>query len=230
MRQDRDEPVRAFGARLRWQASVCKFTQQCSNCEASVDYTEAMVKDVLCRGLEDSEIQIDLLGDKNQDMTLKQVFRFVEAKEAGKRSASYLLLPQATDAVAGRSYRKQKTPAKDQETCTYCGIRGMGEIPRQESGGRNAQPLAPSATTVTKTTTLRKCTGANMERSQLRALNTRTQYPTHSDRSHQWIRTAPKEHKDAIPMHSDRSHQRIQTAPKEPVWTTTFLTSSQRHG
>ena len=26
MRQDRDEPVRAFGARLRGQASVCKFT------------------------------------------------------------------------------------------------------------------------------------------------------------------------------------------------------------
>ena len=28
MRQGRDEPVRAFGARLRGQASVCKFTQQ----------------------------------------------------------------------------------------------------------------------------------------------------------------------------------------------------------
>ena len=32
-----------------------------------------MIKDVLCRGLEDSEIQIDLLGDKNQDM-MEQVF------------------------------------------------------------------------------------------------------------------------------------------------------------
>jgi len=47
-----------------------------------------------------------------------------------------------------------------------------------------------------------------MEQSQLRALNTRTQYPTHSARSHQWIRTAPR----------------------EPVWTTTFLTSSQKRG
>ena len=53
MRQDRDEPVRAFGARLRGQASVCKFTQKCPSCEANVDYTEAMIKDVLCRGLED---------------------------------------------------------------------------------------------------------------------------------------------------------------------------------
>ncbi len=80
MRQGRDEPVRAFGARLRGQASICKFIPKCSGCEANVDYTEAMVKDVLCRGLEDSDIQTDLLGDKNQDMTLEQVLRFVEAK------------------------------------------------------------------------------------------------------------------------------------------------------
>ena len=31
---------------------------------------------------------MDLLGNKNQDMTLEEVLRFVEAKEAGKRSAA----------------------------------------------------------------------------------------------------------------------------------------------
>ena len=135
MRQDRDEPIRAFRARLRGQASVCKFTQQCTRCEANVDYTEAMIKDILCRGLGDTKIQMDLLGDKNQDMTLKQALRFVEAKEAGKRSASRLLLPQATDAVTGSSYRRQKRPSakgpppKDQDTCTYCGTRGHGRNP-----------------------------------------------------------------------------------------------------
>lgn len=87
---------------------------------ADVDYTEAMLRDVLCRGLEDSEIQMDLLGDKNQDMTLEEVLRFVEAKEAGKRSASRLLLPHATDAVSGSS---------SQELCTYCGSKGL---PRRE--------------------------------------------------------------------------------------------------
>ena len=127
MRQGHDEPVRAFGARLRGQASVCKFTQQCPSCETNVDYTEAMIKDVLCRGLEDSEIQMDLLGNRNQDMTLEQVLGFVEAKEAGKRSASRLLLPHTTDTVAGSTYRKQKkVPLKDQETCTYCGTKGHG--------------------------------------------------------------------------------------------------------
>ena len=100
-----------------------------------MDYTEAIIKDVLCRGLADTEIQMDLLGDKNQNMTLEQVLRFVEAKEAGKRSASRLLLPQATDAVTGSSYRRQKRPSakgpppKDQDTCTYCGTRGHGKKP-----------------------------------------------------------------------------------------------------
>lgn len=42
------------------------------------------------RGLADSEIQLDLLGDKNQDMALEEVFQFVEAKEAGKWSAGHL--------------------------------------------------------------------------------------------------------------------------------------------
>ncbi len=117
-RQDRDEPIRAYGARLRGQASVCKYTQQCTGCEANVDYTEAILRDVLCRGLGDTEIQMDLLGDKNQDMTLEQVFKSVEAKEAGEGQ-----LPQAADAVAGSKYKKQKrpsarTPSKDQDTCT----------------------------------------------------------------------------------------------------------------
>ena len=56
-------------------------------------------------------------------------------EEAGKRSASRLLLPQATDAVAGSSYRKQKKPStkgpppKNQDTCTYCGTKGHGKKP-----------------------------------------------------------------------------------------------------
>ena len=126
MKQGQDEPIRTFGARLRGQASVCKFIQQCPSCNANVDYTEVMVKDVLCRGLEDGDIQMNLLGDKNQDMTLEQVLGFVEV-EAGKRSASRLLVPQAMDAVVGSSYwRQKKSLLEDQETCTYCGTKGHG--------------------------------------------------------------------------------------------------------
>ena len=66
-------------------------------CEADEYYTEAILRDVLYWGLEDSEIQLDLLGDKNQDMSLEQVLRVVEAKEVGKRSATHLLLPRVTN-------------------------------------------------------------------------------------------------------------------------------------
>ena len=68
-------------------------------------------------------------------MTLEQVLAFVEAKEAGKRSASRLLLPLEADLVASSTYRKQSKPLtkipppKDQPTCTYCGIRGHGKNP-----------------------------------------------------------------------------------------------------
>ena len=104
MRQDRDETIRSFGARLRGQAGVCKFVTKCPQCDSDVSYTEAILRDVLSRGLEDPEIQLDLLGDKDQEMTLEKMFQFVEAKEAGKRSASRLLV--LTDGTK-RQHRKR---------------------------------------------------------------------------------------------------------------------------
>ena len=65
MKQDRDEPIRAFAARLRGQASVCKYVKACPGCAQEVTYTEAILTDVLCRGIADTEIQMDLLGDAN---------------------------------------------------------------------------------------------------------------------------------------------------------------------
>ena len=82
MAQHRDELIRNFVACLRGQANVCKLTAQCPNCEGNVDYTEHIIRDVLTRGQADHDIQLDLLGDKTQDMTLEEVFQFIEAKEA----------------------------------------------------------------------------------------------------------------------------------------------------
>ena len=62
-------------------------------------------------------------------MTLEQILRFIEAKEAGKRSAMQLLLPHATDAVTGSTYKRQKRDAAEgpsQDPCSYCGKRGHG--------------------------------------------------------------------------------------------------------
>ena len=135
MRQDQDEPVHAYEARLKGQASVCKYNQECPRCHNTVVYMEAIIRDVLCRGLEDTEIQINLLGDRNQDMTSEEALKFVEVKEAGKRSASRLLLPQETSAVAGSSYKRQgrsstKEPlTAERDICTHCGTKGHRRNP-----------------------------------------------------------------------------------------------------
>lgn len=82
MRQYRDDLVRNFSAKLRGQPGVCKFVITCPNCNHEVNYTDTIVRDVLARDIADLDIQLDLLGDKKQNMTLEEVTKFVEAKEA----------------------------------------------------------------------------------------------------------------------------------------------------
>ena len=137
MHQEEDEPVRSYGARLQGQAGVCKFIIPCPHCNEDVNYTEPVLRDVLSKGLHDSGIQLDLLGDKNQDMTLEEVFLFVEAKDCGKRSASRLLLSQSHGAEAASSsykrgvnisvkQRNRPEQTRNAEICSYCGKKGHG--------------------------------------------------------------------------------------------------------
>ena len=52
LRQDKDEGIRNFAARLRGQADVCKFTVYCScNPGMEVNFGNQMIRDVLIRGL-----------------------------------------------------------------------------------------------------------------------------------------------------------------------------------
>ena len=80
---------------------------KCPGCDIEVNYTDAILRDMLTKEIADPEIQLDLMGDKNQDMTLEEVFKFVEAKESGKRSASKLLDTHSLDA-ASSAYRKKQ--------------------------------------------------------------------------------------------------------------------------
>ena len=138
MQQDHDEPVRAFGARLRGQAGVCKFIIECQNCHHDVNYTEPVLCDSVTRGLADQDIQLDIMGDRNQNMNLEEIFQLVEAKESGKRSASRLLHAQTQGAeAASSSYRRHKKEnlikkydvpgsIEKADLCTYCGKKGHG--------------------------------------------------------------------------------------------------------
>ena len=144
MRQGHEEPIRSFYARIKGQADTCKYEMKCTKmeCEQVNDFTEEIIRNVIARGIADQEIQLDLLGEKNQDMPLKDMIEYIEAKESGKRSASRLLDPQSTDAISS-SYRRgkqqdvrnrggarpEKPKAKPKGVCIYCGEVGHGKTP-----------------------------------------------------------------------------------------------------
>ena len=84
--------------------------------DGDVKYTDAILRDVLTRGIADAEIQLDLLGDQKQDMPLEEVFQFVEAKEAGKRSASRLIDSHSVETASSTIQRSnpEKLPKQRQ--------------------------------------------------------------------------------------------------------------------
>ena len=138
MRQDIDEPIRKFGARIKGQANVCKYILKCPGCNADVNYTENVLRDVLTRGIADSEIQLDLLGHTDQDMSLEDTFKFVEAKESGKRSANKLLQIQAVNSARSQYQKKKRSDTlgnrhlaqgnvRDKQLCSFCGEAGHGK-------------------------------------------------------------------------------------------------------
>ncbi|GFN92669.1 hypothetical protein PoB_001917500, partial [Plakobranchus ocellatus] len=136
--QDRDEPVRAFSARLKGQASVCQYNIPCK-CGAQLSYSDQKVRDTLIVGLADEDIRLDVLGQADQEMSLEETIRFIEAKESGKRSAGRInpkptAVPVAVDA-ASSTYRQmerrrlqggppdRKTITQNQ-LCGHCGKAG----------------------------------------------------------------------------------------------------------
>jgi len=139
MTQHKEESVRIFAARLAGQAEICKYVVKCS-CEppTDVDYTKDMIRDVLCRGLADAEIQQDILGDRNQNMSLEEVLTYVEAKEAGKRSQSALLdIEGAHGTSQYKSWKSKKdTQVNKSSVCGYCGKGGHGRSPTIEERRR----------------------------------------------------------------------------------------------
>ena len=140
MHQDHDEPIRSFSARLKGQAGVCKYITPCPGCDREVDYTEQILRDVLSRGVADPDIQLELLSHVNQNMTLEEVLKFVQTKEAGKRSATRLLEHNNTSAIRSQYKRGKKEIKPDnatkQETsskCLYCGGQSHGTNTSQQA-------------------------------------------------------------------------------------------------
>ena len=84
MAQDRDETIGLFAARLRGQATVCNFETDCSSpaCHNKTSYMSEMVSHQLVRGLNDVEMQEQIMGQAatNLDLDLAGITKFLEAK------------------------------------------------------------------------------------------------------------------------------------------------------
>lgn len=137
MRQDREETIQSFLARLKGQANICKFLVTCSKCDSEINYVNEILKDTLIHGMEDSVIRLEILGHENQNFDLITLTKFIEARESVKRSAMRLSIPQNVDHIKS-SYSKNKrenvkglnTNTADKSTCcTYCGLKGHGSHP-----------------------------------------------------------------------------------------------------
>ena len=73
MKQDIDEPIRSYVARIKGQAHICKLFVPCPNCNfLEVDFSDQIIRDVVTRGIVDDDIRLNLLGETNQDMSLEE--------------------------------------------------------------------------------------------------------------------------------------------------------------
>jgi len=89
-----------------------------------VNYTDQILRDVLIRGIADHDIQLDILGDSNQDMSLEDTFRLIDAKESEKWFAAWLLSSQGVESAKSQC---KEEPTQKRIICSYCGKTGHGK-------------------------------------------------------------------------------------------------------
>ena len=141
--QERDERVRSCVARIRGLASVCQLSVTCTKtgCGETVSFAEQEILNTLVTALYDEETREEVLS-KDPQMNLADTILFIEAREAGKKSAAVLSgvgiasnqvhktsLPSETDS-------REDNMAEGHVTCRYCGRVGHGKSPKPEARER----------------------------------------------------------------------------------------------
>ena len=137
MSQDQEESATAYTARLKGQASTCNFSIKCkvASCSQLTSYSDKMVCHQLVRGLSDPTIQEQIMAHAadNPDIDLETTLKYVEAKEAGKRSSNILSSAAGINRIAiskenksGGKESSLKTQGPDNRKCGWCGQLGHG--------------------------------------------------------------------------------------------------------
>ena len=112
-----------------------------------------MIAQIVATGLEDKEVQEDLLGHENQNMTAEEITKFVEVKETAKlssvginrtsntygvtsahrremRQTPKYYSPPTKNQMSNRGYNQAARPqVHNKEKCSHCGHMGHGDYP-----------------------------------------------------------------------------------------------------
>lgn len=122
MKQDSGQTVAKFSANIRAVARRCQFQVTCE-CAKIVSYEDHMVLYQLLSGLEDAEVQADLLA--KADLTLAEAEKHAIAREMARRSQ--ITVQQGHEEI-GRlksAYKAQKSAQPEASSpialCKHCG-------------------------------------------------------------------------------------------------------------
>ena len=163
--QDREESVRAFGARLRGQAGTCQYTKACL-CSLVVDYTEENVADALITGIADPEIKQGLLGNPTSHSPWREPCSTSSPRRQQRHPyRSWTQVPPWRRFVRAATRRQLEpgvhnpTATRTTRSVTSAGRRGTGSTPRSLYAAPNAPHSATPVGNVGKRTTPTECAG-----------------------------------------------------------------------
>ena len=136
MQQGRDEPFRAFAARVRGKAETCRYHTNCS-CGNQVDFTDIIIRDVLIAGISDVDIRRDVLGtDGILDKSVNDVVALVEGKEMARNA-----LPPSAAGISGFKRQQKAVPPADKSKITPCPDCGKNySLYTENASGWNKKP------------------------------------------------------------------------------------------
>ena len=129
--QDPGTPAQQFVAQLRSKAEHCDFQMLCSSCNQSVSYATAMITDQMTVGLNDKDVQGEILAKDSQLHNFDDKFNLILAYEDGKRAKDQLGSESSVAAqsayhkrriVEQRSSKSTEAPA----SCSGCGSKEHG--------------------------------------------------------------------------------------------------------
>ena len=136
LKQFEGEPIAKFISRVRGEAKTCEFKIKCSKigCSQENSYADKLSAHVVVRGLNNPEIQEDVLklaASSEVDLTLQKITEVTMAQETGARSRRLLNGDLEFNKISQFQQQKRNPSGKSNnllsnEKCFYCGQCGHG--------------------------------------------------------------------------------------------------------